>query len=314
MVTKICGSTNNAVNVINPVGVYQFLFQCEKDHFTGHFYCLSFLKHTHDHLFAVDPPKEPRGTKPKAVFIHENRQAIKSKFASLLINICDKMVKNGNVNVEQFRLYVIALFPPGDCIPHSLTNLTDIFEAITRHGLWDFFHYSPLAKIVNKFGANDPDMNKWVQDYMKDLKSYNSITQITDCIELVLANSTEPSPAKYDPRYNRPVEWKTNFIDHTLQYLAEVWEMFSSHYLLPDSPPTALLDCVRRGCVSITWLVPTRMIPQLIKGVESNTDFFQEHHISKVIVDGKCLYEVCSCMFTKSNLIGKSFFSHTVNA
>ena len=254
------------------------------------------MKYTHDHfILAVDPLKEPTEAKPKAVFIRENRQAIKGKFASLLTNICNKMLKNGNVNVEQFRLFVIALFPPGDCIPHSLTSLTDIFEAITRHGLWDFFHYSPLAKIVKEFGTNDPDMKKWVQDYKNDLKSYNSMTKITDCIELVLANPTQPSPAKYDPSYNCPVEWKTNFVDHALQYLAEVWEMFSSHYLLPDSPPTALLDRVRRGCVSITWLVPTCMIPQLIKGVESSTKFFQEHHIFKVIVDGKCVYEVCNC-------------------
>ena len=228
--------------------------------------------------------------KPEDVFVQENRQNIMSKFANLQTNVCDRM-ENGGIDLKQFCLFVISLFPPGDCIPHSPTSLTDIFEAITRHGLWNFFHYSPLAKIVKKFGANDPDMNKWIQDYMKDLKSYNSMTKITDCIELVLANPTEPSPAKYDPCYNRPVEWKTDLIDHALQYLAEVWEMFSSHYLLPDSPPTALLDRVRRGCVSITWLVPTHMISQLIKGVESNTDFFQEHHISKVIVDGKCVYK-----------------------
>ena len=257
-------------------------------------------------MLAVDPIEESAETKPSAVFKRENRQAITSKFASLLIHICNKMLKNGDVNIEQLRLFVITLFPPGDCIPHSLTSLTEIFEAITRHGLWDFLHYSPLATIVNVFGANDPDMNKLVQDYMKDLKSYTSMTEITDCIEFVLANPTEPLPAKYDPDYNRPVEWKTNFIDHTLQYLVEVWKMFSSRYLLPDSPPTALLDRVRRGCVSITWLVPTHMIPQLMKGVESSTEFFQEQHISKVIVDGKCVYEVCSYSFTMSNLVGKS--------
>ena len=50
------------------------------------------------------------------------------------------------------------------------------------------------------------------------------------------------------------VEWKTNFIDHALQYLVEVWETFSSHYLLTNSPPIALLDGIHRGCVSITWL------------------------------------------------------------
>ena len=108
-------------------------------------------------------------------------------------------------------------------------------------------------------------MNKLVQDYMKDLKSCTSMTKITDCTaELLVANPTELLPGKYNPDYNRPVEWKTNFIDHTLQYLVEVWETFSSHYLLTNSPPTALLDRVRRGCVSITWLVPTHMIPQFL--------------------------------------------------
>ena len=181
--------------------------------------------------------------------------------------------------------------------------------------------------IVQTFGANDPEMESWVQTYKKDLKAYSIITAVEDFIEADLdvtdldVDDLPPAKrAKYDPHYCCPVEWKTSFLDHTLQHLTEVWEMFSNRYLLPDSPPTALLDRVRRGCVSITWLVPTRMIPQLIKGVESNTEFFQEHHISKVIVDGKCVYEVCSCMFTKSNLIGKSMqsistyvpFSHTL--
>ena len=229
--------------------------------------------------------------------MRENRQAIISKFASLLINICNKMLRNGNVDIEQFRLFVIAFFRPGDCIPPLPTTLMEVFEAITHHGLWDFFHYSPLVKIVQRFGANDPDMNEWIQNYKKDLKAYISTTQIEDYIDFEIKNPmcTEPRPAKSDLRYYCPVEWKTPYIDHTLQYLAEVWEMFSTYYLLPDSPPTTLLDRVRRGCVSITWLVPTHMIPQLIKGVESSTDFFQEHKISKVTVDSKCVYEVCNC-------------------
>ena len=246
--------------------------------------------------------------------MRENRQAIISKFASLLINICNKMLKNGNVDIKQFRLFVIAFFHPGDCIPPLPTTLMEVFEAITHHGLWDFFHYSPLVKIVQRFGANDPDMNEWIQNYKKDLKAYISTTQIEDYIDFEIKNPmcTEPRPAKSDLRYYCPVEWKTPYIDHILQYLAEVWKMFSSHYLLPDSPPTTLLDHVRRGCVSITWLVPTHMIPQLIKGVESNTEFFQEHHISKVIVDGKCVYEVCNYFFTMQSISTYVPFSHTL--
>ena len=206
-------------------------------------------------------------------------------------------MENGDIDLEEFCLFVTNLFPPGDCIPQSPTSLTEVFMAITKHGLWDFFHYSPLVKVVEKFGANDPDMKEWIQGYKKDLKSYNLMTKITHYIGLELANPTESSLAKYDPRYNRSVEWKTNFVDHTLQYLAEVWEMFSSHYFLPDYPPTALLNHVCRGCVSITWLVPTHMIPQLMKGIESSTEFFQEHHISKVTVGGTCVYKVCTFKF-----------------
>ena len=96
---------------------------------------------------------------------------------------------------------------------------------------------------------------------------------------------------KYDPRYNCPVEWKVEFVDHSLQYLADVWTMFSDRYLLPDSPPTALLDRVRKGCVSVTWLIPSYLIPQLVERVKIDTEFFQMVHILKVTVRGETVYE-----------------------
>ena len=87
------------------------------------------------------------------------------------------------------------------------------------------------------------------------------------------------------------MEWKTDFIDHSLQYLTDVWEMFSSQYLVPDSPPTALLHCVRSGCVSVTWLVPSYLIPQLVKRLEVDTEFLQRYRILKVTVGDKVVYE-----------------------
>jgi len=228
-----------------------------------------------------------------AAFAFENRQAINEKFAVFLTNVCDKMLKNG-VDIEKFRLFVVALFPPGDCIPPLPTNLTKIFEAITHHGLWDSLHYSPLVRIVRNFGAGDPEMKAWIQNYKKDLKAYNIVASIEDYIEHNLDTCTDQSRvdcAKYDPRYNCPVEWKTNFVDHSLQFFTDVWEMFSDRYLLPDSPPTALLDRVRKGCVSVTWLVPSYLIPQLIKRTKVDITFFRKHRILKVTVWGKVVYD-----------------------
>ena len=53
----------------------------------------------------------------------------------------------------------------------------------------------------------------------------------------------------------------------------------------------ALLDRVRRGCFSVTWLVPTGLIPQLVKRVQLETEFFQKHRILKVTVGKECVYK-----------------------
>jgi len=198
------------------------------------------------------------------------------------------------VDVREFLLFVIALFPPGDFLPTSPTDLIKVFEAITRNGLWDYFHYSPLVQIVKKFGAGNPKMEAWIKSYKKDLKVYAIVASIEDYIESDLdtcADQSREDSAKYDPRYSCPVQWKTKFVDHSLQHLTNVWEVFSDQYLVPDSPPTALLDRVRKGCVSVTWLVPSYLIPQLVERVKMDTKFFQMFRILKVTVKGETVYE-----------------------
>ena len=227
------------------------------------------------------------------MFVHENLQAINSKFADLQTKVCDRL--ESGVDIKNFWLFVKNEFRPGDCIPPLPTTLTEIFEAITRNGLWDYFHYSPLVKIVKRYGAGDTEMSDWIQNYRKDVKSYLLLAKVEDFFEPELDNYMEPSPAKkakHDPRYCCPMEWKVDLVNHCcLHYLADVWEAFSSHYLMPDSPPTALLDRISKGCVSIKWLVPSDLIPQLKKIVEVDTDFFRKHRILKVTVGDKCIYE-----------------------
>ena len=255
------------------------------------------------------------------VFARENQQAIMDKFADFQTKVCDKLVKNG-VDTQQVRLFITNQFPPGDCIPPAPASLTEMFEAITHHHLWSYFHYSPLVRIAKKFGANDDEMKNWVQTYKQDLKAYTLVTTVEDCLEADLsidANTPPVKRAKYDPCYCTPVEWKTKFMDHSLQYLAEVWELFSSHYLVPDCPPTALLDCIRKGCISVTWLVPTGLIPLLIKQVKIDTKFFQQHRILKVTVGDECIYkevpeENISVSFFKPLLRGLGVVPNSITA
>ena len=227
------------------------------------------------------------------IFACENLEVIKGKFADFQTNVCEKFEQMG-VDIRKFRQYVAIQFSPGNCIPSSPTSLMDIFDAITHHGLWDYFHFSPLVTIIKKFGAGDPEMKTWIEEYKKDLKSYKLVATLEDYIDSEIKDHSEPpraQKAKDDPSYFTQMEWKTEFVDHSLQYLTDVWEMFSSHYLLPESPPTALLERVREGCVSITWLIPSKLVPQLVKIAKIDTHFFQKHRILKLKVGDLCVYE-----------------------
>ena len=243
------------------------------------------------YLSAADFHRGERGR--AAVFASENRQAINGKYATFVKNVCKKLATAG-VDLREFRVFVANLFPPGNFIPQFPNDLTEVFEAITNNGLWDCLHYSPLVQIVQNFGASDPEMKAWIMKYKKDLKAYTIVAKIEDHIELDLdtcIDLSQVSIAKKNPESNCPIEWKTDFVDNSLQHLIDVWEMFSVRYLVPDSPPTALLDRVRTGCLSVTWLVPSHLIPELVKRVKVNTTFFQKHRILKVTVSGEIIYE-----------------------
>jgi len=221
-----------------------------------------------------------------------NRHLINDKFKDFQAKVCSKLFKTG-INTEEFRQFVKNQFPPGDCIPPPPANVKRIFESITRHGLWNYFHYSPLVQIARKFGTNDPELEGWVQAYKQDLKVHCLETTVEDYIEAEL-NVADPPPAKRmknDFQCYCLMEWKTEFADHSLQYLAEVWEKFSCQYLVPESPPTALLDGIRGGYSSVTWHIPSSLKPTLIKRTKRSTDFFSKHHILKVTVGDQCVYE-----------------------
>ena len=232
-----------------------------------------------------------------AIPAHQNPnwEDIRTKFATFQKNVCNKLFSLG-VDIEKIQFFVTKQFSPGDFIPPSPATLMEIFEAVTSHGLWSYFHYSPLVLIATSFGAGDSEIKGWVQTYKEHLKAYCLGAKLEDYVkaDLEIAKLPQAKRAKYDSNYCLPLEWKTKFTDHSLQYLAEVWEMFSSHYLMPESPPTALFDCVCKlmGCYSITWLIPSKLTPIFTRRIkEIGTDFFSEHRILRVTVGNQCVYE-----------------------
>ena len=230
-------------------------------------------------------------------FAQRSRQAIDAKFATLLMNTCRKLAGR-RINMEDLHVFLTCYFSPGKCIPKSSSSIHEIFEAINRHQLWDYWNYFPLEGIVQGFAADDQEITSWIEAYRQDLDSYKVMTKLIDHIATVASVSTvseslsdEERPARYDEQYYKKlsVKLKTKFTDHSLKYIDELWDKFANLYSLP--PRAVLLDRVHKGCVSIVWLVPSHLAPQILNATPPNDEFYHKHEIMQVEFNQKCLYQ-----------------------
>jgi len=211
---------------------------------------------------------------------------MEAKFAILLMNTCRALTRK-QINLEDFHMFLTSYF--SGCLPKSST-IYKIFEAITRHKLWDFWNYYPLEEIVKGFAADDPEMTSWIDTYKQDLKSYKVATKLID--HIAKSDYTSPShPARYSQQYYQKlsIKLKMEFTHHTLAYLDDLWKDVAELYGLP--PYVALLDCIRKGCVSIVWLVPSHLAPQIRSTTPLSADFYRNHEITRVELGEECIYQ-----------------------
>ena len=229
---------------------------------------------------------------------HQNKRSISAKYATLLANVYSTLQQKG-IDVREFLLFVVARFPPGDCIPHS-GDLAEIFEAITRNRLWDFLNYQPLEDIVQHFVANDEKMNDSMKEYKAHLVGFKACMKIVNYLSEVESDSsfdesdleqpTLPKPARYDRRYYRKLslKLKVKVTDQSLSYIDDIWRSVSEYLLLP--PLSALLDHICKGSITVVWLIPTGLVPQSLKRIRQGGDFFQQNSIESVTLDDQCVY------------------------
>lgn len=231
----------------------------------------------------------------------QNVRNISAKYATLLTNVYSRLqqkLQQNEFDVREFRLYIIARFRPGVFVPDS-TDFGELFEAITRNGLWDYMNYEPLEDVVQHFG--DEQMKDWVEEYKAYLAGFKACTKLVNYIRNVESDSsfdesdteqpTIPKQAKYDRRYYRKLSLrlKVKMTDKSLSYIYDIWSSVSQFFLLP--PLSALLDCICKGSITVVWLVPTSIVPQFLKRIDQARNFFQQHSIASFVLDGHCLYD-----------------------
>ena len=197
------------------------------------------------------------------------------------------------INFQDLQTFLTGCFVPGECIPKT-SNMNKIFEAITRHRLWDFWNYDALERIVQAVAADDPEISSWIKTYKQDLKSYKITTKLVDHIAVMNADSDhisseeERQPARYDQQYyiKLSIKLRMNFTNRTLDYIDDLWKEYAELYGL--LPYVTLLDHIHQSSV---WLIPACLVPQIRGTTPVSADFYRKHGIARVELGEECIYQ-----------------------
>ena len=213
-------------------------------------------------------------------------------FAKLLSDVRRKL-KAIQTNPEALKYFIYSYFPR-DYISKSST-VDEVFDILTQYKLWNYWNYETLADVVREFAADDPEIKSLMETYKQDLESYRATTNLLDHISDVNATPADEEELEqaeiYDKQYFKTlsVKLKMRFTNHTLKYIDDLWKEFANLYSLP--PRVALLDHIHKGCVSVVWLIPSHLAPQILWAPPISGDFCHKHDIKRVEFDGICIYQ-----------------------
>ena len=195
--------------------------------------------------------------------------------------------------MEEFRLFIITLFPRD--IVSNTSSVTESFEAISRHQLWDYSSYCPIEEISMRFGGDDPQLSEWIKKYKSELAGFKATTKIADYIKVcsgeeAMADSEERlQMTRYDKHFYRRLTFKlkTRVTEESLDYIDELWRSIAKYFYLPSL--SVILDTIKEGCVEVTWLVPTPSALQIQTNIQDSEEFLQAHHVMHVMLDCEVL-------------------------
>lgn len=159
--------------------------------------------------------------------------------------------------------------------------MDDLLAAIKCLGLWDYLNYELLENIIKEYATEGSGLHAKLEEYQGALGGFKLSIMLDTYIEFVQPESEECQLAanenllpeyRPDSAFYTTLQVKVNITltEHSLEYIFELKRHLCQTLSLP--PLTLILDRIARGCVCVTWRIPTEFASQVTRAVHAREE------------------------------------------
>ena len=215
------------------------------------------------------------------------QRKIKVRFSKLLIEV-QSALEARQVEVKKIRQFLIHLFE-GECKIPIMSDLGEIFEAVTFSKLWRFDNYGPLQDLSENFLPEDTSARTHVTEYVSHLSAFYATTTLFDYMYLVDPEMEETednnpfSPKRYNQYYKKltiKLNLERDMSELTMQFVDQLWKSLRKEFNLV--PLTAVLDELTQGSLVITWLVLPNVLRKITATFYKSLQFLELNGIVRI--------------------------------
>ena len=222
--------------------------------------------------------------------IRSNVEVIKALFSSLVLDV--QLALESQSDIRNVRDFLTTFFKYDFS---ETSDLEKLFATITLNDLWDYHHFSPLERLIDKFLPNDQKVGNLMKDYKAHLSGFYLTTRLIDYMEyknLSADDSYEecdqPSPKLTPKQYKKikvVLQLERRISQVSLDYVVKLWQSFAEEYEIPSL--TAVIDKIVAGSLEVTWIVPQYIADTILP----RSKFFRCHRIVLVSIGDVIIYD-----------------------
>ena len=224
------------------------------------------------------------------------RQTIRGQFSSLLDKVQSALQAN-QVSVDRVLHFLIRYFC-SNAWAQKISDLGELFDAVSVAKLWNYDHYGPLKEIVTQLL---PGNSHLIDEYKNQFNAYYTATKITDFIRQskIEADLDEQDPdKKFDVKrfkeYYRKLKVRLNLkrkvSETTMSHVDLLWRSLAKEFDLPCL--TAVIHSIVIGSLEVTWIILPYVAEHMISKAKAfdSIYFYDDNQIVELKIDDVILY------------------------